>query len=550
MTAIQVASGKGDGGLQRQVCSCHSPCTLPTMALVLSLGSWLLLFVVELAANASEGEELLHDTRLVAYLASVGFAAVTCILLLILCARSATRASYQSVIPAKDDRISGNDRRMPLLWHYLIHGTLVTATICWIAIHSAMLQHQQVWRGVITLYSLLSLSLLCYTPRPQPTEAWDPTPVSLGILGHGLQQKGGKAAASPKSGPRRVPGVQHLERWKPLFQDPTFCGEVPDTSAVRRCASLPRYARDKRRSFVFEEQAEAVLSPVSPSQGWTLPTTYQKNLNKLRGLAARRLSDGSEHGSWARRSSFASSDQGSVSNPVSPTHPLRQVRTQSQVSASSGGFSDVSDVGAGGGSPLSPTLALYRTSSKESRRVSKDRRDSRNSAYSDSAMSDISDAPALHTMDHAQVCALASVDEEDDRQIEISPRGEPPQLAVPVTAATSSSAMPRPEGEALVDEDLADLAGSGSNQASPSFPLALLSIPAFAEPSIDSHRTINSDCVSGILRDLEISKDDEPTSKPSLEVQSRQTAPTVGPVEQQDGLPTPEPGWRQLPGAV
>eukprot|EP00439_Symbiodinium_sp_Y106_P027217 s1873_g3.t1 len=216
------------------------------------------------------------------------------------------------------------------------------------------------------------------------------------------------------------------------------------------CASLPRYARDKRRSFVFEEQAEAVLSPVSPSQGWTLPTTYQKNLNKLRGLAARRLSDGSEHGSWARRSSFASSDQGSVSNPVSPTHPLRQVRTQSQVSASSGGFSDVSDVGAGGGSPLSPTLALYRTSSKESRRVSKDRRDSRNSAYSDSAMSDISDAPALHTMDHAQVCALASGLALNHKT---PTAGEPPQLAVPVTAATSSSAMPRPEGEALVDED-------------------------------------------------------------------------------------------------
>lgn len=547
MTAIQVASSKGDGGLQRQVCSCPSPCTLPTMALVLSLGSWLLLFVVELAANASEGEELLHDSRLVAYLASVGFAVVTCVLLLILCARSATRASYQSVIPAKDDRISGNDR-LPLLWHYLIHGTLVAATICWIAIHSAMLQHQQVWRGVITLYSLVSLSLLCYTPRPQPTEAWDPTPVSLGIL------KGGKAAASPKSGTHRAQGVEH-QRWKPLFQDPTFCGEAPDISAVRRCASLPRYARDKRRSFVFEEQAEAVLSPVSPSQGWTLPTTYQKNLNKLRGLAARRLSDGSEHGSWARRSSFASSDQGSVSNPVSPTHPLRQVRTQSQISASSGGFSDVSDVG---GSPLSPTLALYRTSSKESRRVSKDRRDSRNSAHSDSAMSDISDAPALHTMDHAQVCALASVDEEDDRQVEISPRGDPPQLAVHAAAATSSSAMPRPEGEALADEDLADLAGStsgvGSNYASPSFPLALLSIPnAFAEPSMDSHRTVNSECVSSILRDLEISKDDDPTSKPSLDVQSRQTAPTVGPAEslrQQDGLPTPEPGWKQLPGAV
>lgn len=244
-----------------------------------------------------------------------------------------------------------------------------------------------------------------------------------------------------------------------------------------------------------------------------------------------------------------------MSNPVSPTHPLRQVRTQSQISASSGGFSDVSDVG---GSPLSPTLALYRTSSKESRRVSKDRRDSRNSAHSDSAMSDISDAPALHTMDHAQVCALASVDEEDDRQVEISPRGDPPQLAVHAAAATSSSAMPRPEGEALADEDLADLAGStsgvGSNYASPSFPLALLSIPnAFAEPSMDSHRTVNSECVSSILRDLEISKDDDPTSKPSLDVQSRQTAPTVGPAEslrQQDGLPTPEPGWKQLPGAV
>ncbi|CAE7564258.1 unnamed protein product, partial [Symbiodinium natans] len=231
---------------------------------------------------------------------------------------------------------------------------------------------------------------------------------------------------------------------------------------------------------------------------------------------------------------------GSVGNPVSP---LRQGRSKSQMSASSGGFSDVSDVG-GGTSPLSPTLgALYRTSSKESRRASKDRRDSRNSAHSDSAMSDISDAPALHTMDHAQVCALASVDEEDDRQIEASPRGgaHPPPLAPPVPIAAQ---IPRPDGEVPAhgeDEEFTDLAlrasvsgtfsgGLMSQPASPSFPLALLGIAlpgVDAEPPIDSHRTNNSDCVSGILRDLEFEKgliggqDDD-------HVQSRQTEPTVG----------------------
>ncbi|CAJ1331457.1 unnamed protein product [Effrenium voratum] len=460
------AADKGDAPQTSQ--SLHS------MVLLLSLGSWLLLFMVEFAASLSEGEELLHPDRLAAYLASAGFAVVTCVLLLVWCAQKSRRASYCSVIPA-EGKDSAAREWGPLVCLYAIQGTMVLGTICWIGFHSIHLQRQQVWRGVLTLYSLLSLAFTCAQRRALREFADGPVPLFLDfeISRTKSKQSSSLQSVSPKTNRART------KRWRSLFQDPSFGGEVAHSEGEgtegvgaegaeqeSRCQS----GRPRWRSFVFEEQAEAVLSATSPRNGWTLPSTYQKNLTKLRGVA-RRASCESVEESVARRSSFASSAEGDSSFPISPSsnsNPFRTLRTQSQIS----GFSDVSDV-------VSPTaFALTRSFSKESRKISKDgRRDSRNSTGSDGALSDVSDGWHDATAVCAVAPALASVEEEPSR------------------ADRSSGSKAR------LEEDRPPPPGLGHVVKLPLLPLP---DGAGAAPALDTERTVNSDCVDGILRELHI----------------------------------------------
>lgn len=440
--------------------------TLHSTVLLLSLGSWLLLFTVELGAVASEGEEVFHPSRLGAYITSAGFGVVTCLLLTLWCLGASGRTSYTSVMPAEEKDGEGTSRCSIIFWHYAIHGILVLATICWICIHSVNLQHQQVWRGILTLYSLLSLTLICFSQRKAVGRGLGEAPM-WGARDAFLRRSKGEDEGHRKPSTRtsvhsKCPNCKP-ERWKPLFQDPSFGGEVSQGTKPLNSRSSKR---NEWRSFVFEEQAEAILSPTSAMKsGLTLPMTFQKNLLKLRGIARRGAE--SDQGS-VRRSSFASSDQGD--GPASPTFPRMQ-RTQSQPSVSSG-FSDVSDC-------LSPSLV--RGISKDSRRISKDsRRDSRHSAESESAMSDVSE------MGHVviQSTALASVCEEE-----------------------SSNHLATVEERLEVGRSVPGLdTGPGSGA-----PVNSLPIPSPAGPvgsghpfSLDSARTVNSDCVEGILAELKV----------------------------------------------
>eukprot|EP00435_Cladocopium_sp_Y103_P020513 s2457_g5.t1 len=336
--------------------------TLHSTVLLLSLGSWLLLFTVELGAVASEGEEVFHPSRLGAYITSAGFGVVTCLLLTLWCLGASGRTSYTSVMPAEEKDGEATSRSI-IFWHYAIHGILVLATICWICIHSVNLQHQQVWRGILTLYSLLSLTLICFSQRKAVGRGLgDGAPMVFLRRSKG-EDEGHRKPSTRTSVQSKCPSCKP-ERWKPLFQDPSFGGEVSQGAKPLNSRSSKR---NEWRSFVFEEQAEAILSPTSAMKsGLTLPMTFQKNLLKLRGIARRGAE--SDQGS-VRRSSFASSDQGDGSYPASPTFP-RMLRTQSQPSVSSG-FSDVSDCIA---TPSSPSLV---------RGISKASQIARNSVFPD-----------------------------------------------------------------------------------------------------------------------------------------------------------------------
>ena len=463
-----------------------SQLTLHTTVLLLALGSWLLLFTVELGAVANEGDEVFHPSRLGAYLTSAGFAAVTCLLVTLWCLGTSGRTFYTSVLPEED---CGEAGRSIIFWHYAIHGILVLATICWICIHSVNLQHQQVWRGILTLYSLLSLTLICFSQRRAvgrglrdcpPGETWQ-------FLRSSKVEDEGRVSsrkASSRTSMQRCPTCKS-GRWKPLFQDPSFGGEMSEGEKQQAARNGKKH---EWRSFVFEDQAEAILSPESSRPSRMLPSTYQKNLIKLRGIARRVDSD---QGS-IRRSSFASSDQGDGSQSVS--HPRWQ-RTQSQPSVSSG-FSDVSDCIA---SPSSP--ALLRAISKESRRVSKDsRRDSRHSAESESAMSDVSDMG--HVVFQSNV--LASVYEEDIRD-QLPPVQEQRSEA---SKASPARVIGTEDGEASTSATVlrpSPLPLQGLNTSAELLPVPIPSPAASGNPfSLDSARTVNTDCVEGILQELHV----------------------------------------------
>lgn len=456
--------------------------TLHSTVLLLSIGSWLLLFTVELGAVASEGEEVFHPSRLGAYITSAGFGVVTCLLLILWCLGASGRTSYTSVMPAEEKDAEATSRCSIIFWHYAIHGILVLATICWICIHSVNLQHQQVWRGILTLYSLLSLTLICFSQRRAVGRGFgDGAPMVFLRRSKGEDEGQYQKPSTRSSEQSKSPNCKP-ERWKPLFQDPNFGGEVPQGT---KPLNSRRSKRNEWRSFVFEEQAEAILSPTSGvKSGLTLPMTFQRNLHKLRGIA-RRGAD-SDQGS-VRRSSFASSDQGDGSHPASPTFPRVQ-RTQSQPSVSSG-FSDVSDCIA---TPSSPSLV--RGISKDSRRISKDsRRDSRHSAESESAMSDVSE------MGHVviQSTALASVCEEESSN-HLATVEERSEVSVP--SRFISSADRATVGRSVPGLDTLE-PGSGA-------PVGSLPIPSPAASghpfSLDSARTVNSDCVEGILAELKV----------------------------------------------
>lgn len=454
--------------------------TLHSTVLLLSLGSWLLLFTVELGAVASEGEEVFHPSRLGAYITSAGFGVVTCLLLTLWCLGASGRTSYTSVMPAEEKDGEATSRSI-IFWHYAIHGILVLATICWICIHSVNLQHQQVWRGILTLYSLLSLTLICFSQRKAVGRGLgDGAPMVFLRRSKG-EDEGHRKPSTRTSVQSKCPSCKP-ERWKPLFQDPSFGGEVSQGAKPLNSRSSKR---NEWRSFVFEEQAEAILSPTSAMKsGLTLPMTFQKNLLKLRGIARRGAE--SDQGS-VRRSSFASSDQGDGSYPASPTFP-RMLRTQSQPSVSSG-FSDVSDCIA---TPSSPSLVRgISKASQDSRRISKDsRRDSRHSAESESAMSDVSE------MGHVviQSTALASVCEEESGN-HLATVEERSEVSAPSRLVSSADrgTVGRPSLPGL------DAFGA---------PVDCLPIPSPAASghpfSLDSARTVNSDCVEGILAELKV----------------------------------------------
>ncbi|CAK9037896.1 unnamed protein product [Durusdinium trenchii] len=492
-------AGDGKGEVEGETPEKGFHLTLHTTVLLLSLGSWLLLFTVEISANASDGEEVFHPDRVGALVTSCGFTAVTCLLLMLWCLGTPGRSSYTSVLPGEEGVPHPRQAR-GLLWHYAIHGTLVLATICWICIHTVKLQHQQVWRGVLTLYSLLSLTLICFAQRQIGTQRGFNGPAVLfsGLEGTapttatGLATPGGRESqrkassrTSEKTRSQCASCASQTSRWRPLFQDPSFGGEVAPGEVVLP-SQTRRSKRNEWRSFVFEEQSEAILSPSSPSQNWTLLNTYQKNLMKLRGIS-RRHSD-SDQGS-ARRSSFASSAEGESSFPVSPALPRIQ-RTQSQPSVSSG-FSDVSDVIA---SPSS--ASLLRAISKDSRRISKDsRRDSRHSAESEGAMSDVSDAHVV-IIGAATASHLESVYEED-RQERLGTLTELPETSV----AASPARVPAESPEIDLEQVLVPMLGAPD--------IAQLRLPspsaANSRPfTLDSQRTLNSEGVEGILQELKV----------------------------------------------
>lgn len=148
------------------------------LALYLSIGNWFLLCLLEVAPELATDDGPDVESRWWSF-ATGGSVLVGALLLLIASrihgsyALSANKlkVSPHAVVPVESSSLATMSELRSLArthcWHVAIHSSLVAGALVWLIVHTASQQSQQVWRGIGTLYSLLSLACLDFIWYPE-----------------------------------------------------------------------------------------------------------------------------------------------------------------------------------------------------------------------------------------------------------------------------------------------------------------------------------------------------------------------------------------------
>eukprot|EP00930_Biecheleria_cincta_P071812 TRINITY_DN59271_c0_g1_i1.p1 TRINITY_DN59271_c0_g1~~TRINITY_DN59271_c0_g1_i1.p1 ORF type:complete len:488 (+),score=58.35 TRINITY_DN59271_c0_g1_i1:77-1540(+) len=196
--------------------ACHV-FSLQQVTTSLSIGSWLLLCVSD-ATTITENDD---DRSLWSPLLGGGVLFVA-LALLIVSNLQACRRKSTLVLPMNlEPKDPGSSR-----WHFVIHGHLVLGSLLWISVHVASKQGQQVWRGMMTFYTIIvGSTVICYHSRGQASES---------------DCDGQTEVSTGRNAEKNMKVLSHCsaKRWQPMFTDPTFGFSVEGAPLVGRHASL------------------------------------------------------------------------------------------------------------------------------------------------------------------------------------------------------------------------------------------------------------------------------------------------------------------------
>eukprot|EP00930_Biecheleria_cincta_P050451 TRINITY_DN35618_c0_g1_i1.p1 TRINITY_DN35618_c0_g1~~TRINITY_DN35618_c0_g1_i1.p1 ORF type:complete len:504 (-),score=94.20 TRINITY_DN35618_c0_g1_i1:120-1631(-) len=230
--------------------------SLQQIALCLSVGSWLLLCLVELAIVAVDGD--FGNLSWWSYL--IGGLVLLIALVLVVAgrmqARSAAERKFASVMPTELERSDEPKEPEDRKWNLVIHGHLVAGALLWIAVHVANEQYQQVWRGLTTLYSITgfgAVGVFCGRMKSAASVQQLQQPRGGDEARQYQQRRRPQADASsgdgsagarnwskPTAPVAAASAVEHAacarsrglnsgtkRKWQPLFRDPTFGNSAP-----------------------------------------------------------------------------------------------------------------------------------------------------------------------------------------------------------------------------------------------------------------------------------------------------------------------------------
>mmetsp|Transcript_68920 Transcript_68920/g.121830 ORF Transcript_68920/g.121830 Transcript_68920/m.121830 type:complete len:614 (-) Transcript_68920:220-2061(-) len=338
-----IANESGEAVRVRQSLPLHLPTTC------LALGSWSLLILLDLAADATNGDDFPED-RWMSFGTSLGVLAVAFLLLLmsrlqVLLGwrrRKKRTVGLSSVVPMVQEDLQeeqGSEKGSELLWHLAIHGMLVVGALCWLLLNALQQDTEQVWRGLNTLYCLISLACIGAWPgsgsggpmadidekvRLVQDEPSSPKPSkSLGS-----KSSFGQSSPSLAVEDNAVPPVPlRRGRWKHLFKDPTFNGSVdcPDLDEeVSELEGIEEELSDPGAGFTAilsnRAQRESLKSRGSQRSSHhrvSLGNTSRRGSrlsNSSQGLQldALQVLNGAESGGQSRRNSLHSNNPSSL----------------------------------------------------------------------------------------------------------------------------------------------------------------------------------------------------------------------------------------------
>lgn len=181
--------------------------SLQQVTTCLSIGSWFLLCLSEATTDIADGDGSWWSHLLGGM---VLFVALVLLLVSNLQSHAERRKRITAVLPKDLDRRA--EPRVPgsSMWYFVIHGHLMLGTLFWISVHVANKQSQQVWCGVMTLYSIMvGFTVISFRSRWQASESDCNGQSEVGTASH------------VESTPKHVHNCRK-QRWQPLFRDPSF----------------------------------------------------------------------------------------------------------------------------------------------------------------------------------------------------------------------------------------------------------------------------------------------------------------------------------------
>lgn len=212
-----------------------------------------------------------------------------------------------------------------------IHGILIGGSTCWLILHASLQNEPQIWVGPATLYTLVSLAIVQYKImkfKEQIMAHTAITGVACKVPGQSNLPKS-KLAYTSETG---IISKRCASKWKPLFKDPTFNGQI-----LPACLPLNEAGNKDDEGMVITVTSQSLKHTLMPQDVHTQKSDANSNagLSKLIDSLPKPANNMAFH--REKKESKENSDKDDVE-----LAEMKSLRAEDEKCSSCSGLSDVS----------------------------------------------------------------------------------------------------------------------------------------------------------------------------------------------------------------